>query len=71
MTDAGCTCPTPWPALITVVEERCYTVVPAAAHTPASALYLARCAGCGARYTGPWRRLGATSRARPSRLAQD
>lgn len=57
MNDAGGTCPTPWPALTTVVEERRYAGEPASAHTPASALYIAHCASCGTPYTGPWRRL--------------
>ncbi|MFJ3310068.1 hypothetical protein ACIPSA_45145 [Streptomyces sp. NPDC086549] len=63
MNDPGCTCPTPWPALTTVIEEHRYAVEPAPVHTPASALYLAHCTGCDARYTGPWRRLGAPPRA--------
>lgn len=53
----GCTCLRPWPGLATVIEGTAYTAVPAPAHTPASALYLAHCTGCGARYTGPWKRL--------------
>ncbi|WP_405552240.1 hypothetical protein OHV08_00895 [Streptomyces canus] len=40
-----------------------YTAVPAPAHTPASALYLARCAGCGALYTHPWRRASPSTHA--------
>ncbi|WFB05604.1 hypothetical protein LRS74_00145 [Streptomyces sp. LX-29] len=51
-----CTCRRPWPALTTVVEGTTYPVVPAPAHTPASALYLAHCTGCGAAYTSPWKR---------------
>lgn len=58
-----CTCPRPWPPLATVIEGRAYTVAPAPAHTPASALYLAHCTGCGAPYTRPWKRLGPVSRA--------
>lgn len=41
MTDDQETCPcqtTPWPRLITVIEEREYTVRPTLAHSPASAL---------------------------------
>ncbi|WP_351234800.1 hypothetical protein [Streptomyces sp. NPDC002133] len=57
----GCTCPHPWPALTTVIEGHRYPVTPAPAHMPASALYLAHCAGCGARYFGPWKRLPSTT----------
>ncbi|WP_328373623.1 hypothetical protein OG800_50635 (plasmid) [Streptomyces sp. NBC_00445] len=62
-TPPACTCPTPWPALTAVIEGSAYTVVPTPAHTPASALYLAHCTGCGAPYTHPWRRLNASARA--------
>lgn len=58
-----CTCPQPWPGLTTIIEGTPHTVVPASAHSPASALYLAHCTGCGALYTGPWRRLVSCSRA--------
>ncbi|MEU1407978.1 hypothetical protein ABZ471_37630 [Streptomyces sp. NPDC005728] len=51
----GCTCPHPWHSLTTVIEGITHGVVPAPAHTPA--LYLAHCTGCGALYTGPWKRL--------------
>lgn len=52
-----CLCPTPWPSLIAVIEEREYTVTPTPAHSPASALYLAHCAACRTPYTHPWRRV--------------
>ncbi|GAB7109690.1 hypothetical protein JCM4814A_80050 [Streptomyces phaeofaciens JCM 4814] len=39
----ACTCLPAWPALTTVIEGIVHPVVPAPAHTPASALYLARC----------------------------
>ncbi|MER5917956.1 hypothetical protein ABT124_48760 [Streptomyces sp. NPDC001982] len=54
-----CTCLPPWSALATVIEGASHLVVPA----PASALYLAHCTGCGAAYTGPWKRLTSSSRA--------
>ncbi|MGW7200390.1 hypothetical protein [Streptomyces chryseus] len=52
-----CSCSTPWPRLTAVIEQREYTVTPAAEHSPASALHLARCALCGAPYTAPWKRI--------------
>ncbi|MEU2281716.1 hypothetical protein ABZ614_07100 [Streptomyces sp. NPDC013178] len=59
----ACTCLPPWPALTTVIEGVIHPVVPAPAHTPASALYLAHCTGCGTVYTGPWKRLTPAPRA--------
>lgn len=52
-----CLCPTPWPRLTAVIEEREYTVIPTPAHSPASALYLAHCTACGTPYPHPWRRV--------------
>ncbi|GAA1545328.1 hypothetical protein GCM10009730_63030 [Streptomyces albidochromogenes] len=51
-----CSCSTPWPRLTAVIEQCEYTVTPTAEHSPASALYLAHCALCGALYTAPWKR---------------
>ncbi|MER6130366.1 hypothetical protein ABT173_49125, partial [Streptomyces sp. NPDC001795] len=48
-----CTCLPPWPALTAAIAGTTYTVVPAPAHTPASALYLARYPGCGASTPAP------------------
>ncbi|WAU82614.1 hypothetical protein O1Q96_24485 [Streptomyces sp. Qhu-G9] len=53
----SCTCLPPWPTLTAVIEGTVYLAVPARAHTPASALYLARCTVCDAPYTRPWKRL--------------
>ncbi|MGW3600411.1 hypothetical protein [Streptomyces sp. NPDC005167] len=50
-----CLCPTPWPRLTTLIEQREYTVTPAQVHSPASALYLAHCATCRTPYTRPWK----------------
>ena len=58
-----CICLPPWPTLTTVIEGDIHPVIPAPAHTPASAFYLAHCAGCGAAYTGPWKRLTSLPRA--------
>ncbi|KUL23730.1 hypothetical protein [Streptomyces regalis] len=62
-TPQTCTRLPPRPPLTSVIEGTCYTAVPAPAHTPASALYLACCMGCGAAYTRPWRRLANASHA--------
>ncbi|MFI1370292.1 hypothetical protein [Streptomyces griseochromogenes] len=53
----GCTCTPAWPALTALIDDTPYTVTPAPSHSPASALYLARCTGCGTPYLGPWKRL--------------
>ncbi|MCX5255064.1 hypothetical protein OOK27_13015 [Streptomyces canus] len=58
-----CSCLPSWPALTAVIEGTTYTAAPAPAYTPASALYLARCAGCGALYTHPWRRTSPSTHA--------
>ncbi|MFJ8746530.1 hypothetical protein ACIRL2_45205 [Embleya sp. NPDC127516] len=50
-----CTCPNPWTDLVTVVENRRLRARPATTPGPVSALYLAHCARCNARYPGPWR----------------
>ncbi|WP_328433036.1 hypothetical protein [Streptomyces sp. NBC_00425] len=58
----ACACRHAWPTLTAVIEGVIHPVVPAPAHTPTSALYLAHCTGCGAAYTGPWKRLTPSSR---------
>lgn len=59
----ACACLPAWPAMATVIEGTAHLVVPAPAQTPASALYLARCTGCSAADTGPWKQLNTSSRA--------
>jgi hypothetical protein len=55
MSAATCTCRPPWPRLNIVIDGGRYEVQPAAAVTPTSALFRARCAGCGAEYPHPFR----------------
>jgi len=52
---SACICLTRWPRLHIVIEGVRYEVEPAEADTPTSALFRARCAGCGAEYTYPFR----------------
>lgn len=59
----ACTCLPTWPALTTIIDGILHPVVPTPSHTPTSALYLARCTGCDAPYTDPWKRLNTTSHA--------
>ncbi|MFF7249990.1 competence protein CoiA [Embleya sp. NPDC008237] len=65
--DGTCTCAVP--QLVARIARIDYPAEPSEQIGPAAALYLARCRGCGRRYSGPWRRTtgNRTPETRPGR----